>query len=52
MKQHIAQEESDLFPKAMALTRLDLDALASAMKVRKNELLAEVEPTDTALESA
>jgi hemerythrin superfamily protein len=51
-QQHIAQEESELFPKAMALTQLDLDALASAMKLRKNELTAEVEPPETVLESA
>ena len=52
VQQHIAQEESELFPKAMALTRLDLDALASAMKVRKAELMADAEPTETVLESA
>ena len=53
MQQHIAQEESDLFPKARALARLDLDALASSMRVRRNALMAEMQPSETdVLESA
>lgn len=39
MKQHILQEEAELFAKAKKIKRLDLDLLGTRMKVRRDELM-------------
>lgn len=43
VKQHILQEETELFPRARTLERLDLDVLATHMKTRKSELMTKAE---------
>ena len=48
VKEHILQEETELFPKAAALERLDLNAVAAAMNQRKHALFDDVELADTA----
>ena len=41
VNEHVAEEEATLFPKVRKLERLSLDSLATRMKARKNELMAE-----------
>jgi len=43
VKQHILQEETELFPKAKKLDNLDLDLLATRMKARTSELMTKTE---------
>jgi hemerythrin-like domain-containing protein len=50
--QHIAQEESELFPRATRLSSLDLDSVTAAMKSRREELMAGAELAETTAESA
>ena len=48
---HIAEEESELFPRATRLAQLDLESVTAAMKARKEELMAGAELAETTAES-
>lgn len=43
VKQHILQEEGELFPKVRLLEKLDLDSLTAQMKARMSELTTKAE---------
>ena len=51
VNRHIQEEETQLFPKVKALEQLDLDAVATGMKARKGELMAESAPPEISAEN-
>jgi hemerythrin-like domain-containing protein len=52
VKQHIMDEETELFPRVRKLEQLDLASLGSQMKARETELVAEAELAEAGEKSA
>jgi hemerythrin superfamily protein len=52
VKHHVKEEEQELFPKVLAMTGLDLNQLGEDMKLRREELFAEMERGEEEAEEA